>query len=92
MLSKTDIAIPEPSLFWNMSTAVNRVVAVPIFLVICLVTFGSDNTMIQAICVLFMTVDPVVGITTIMVVRYRGKQRKNKEDADINMNAQNELV
>ena len=92
MLPNKNTTITDPSLFISMTSSVYRIVVVPLFLLICLVTFGSDSTMFQAICGLFMVADPVVGVVTIIIVRYWAKHEEEKEHMATTVDAENESL
>jgi len=69
------------TLFFNMRSAIARFVVVPILLLVAMLTFGSDNSMIQALCGLFWVFEPVAGVMTVILVRKCGHYEEEKDEA-----------
>merc|ERR1712154_565764 len=55
---KATNSIPDSPLFFTITSAFARLIVVPLTLIIALLTFGSNNTMIQILCTLFLVLDP----------------------------------
>merc|ERR1712157_155542 len=57
MKNKKSMTISNSPITFTIITIFSRLIIVPIFLVISILTFGSDNTMITILCAIFLVVD-----------------------------------
>ena len=81
-------------LFWTMTTITNRIIVVPIALVILnILTWQTAETMIiRTMSVLFLICDPVVSFITICATRKYGNETQTKPAIEQELTTDNERI
>ena len=72
MKNKKSMTVSNSPITVTIITIFGRLIIVPIFLVIAMLTFGSDNTMITILCAIFLVVDPTLAIISLFLIRRYG--------------------